>query len=426
MATHGTVERASKSDAENIAGKLLSLIAAGQARSRLELAEVSGFSRSTIAERLAVLLKGGFVEERVEAQPGRGRPTRQLGLNKNFAVVLAADIGETYVHLAVTDLCPTVLSETGASVAIDQGPEATLTWIVDQFDRLLASLGRTRDDVLGVGLGLPAQIDFEAGQVVAPSLMTGWEGFDIRGWLRDRLDAPVIVENEVNLMTISEHHRFWRDVDHLFFVKAGTGIGSGIIAGGQIYRGARGAAGEIGHIQVDSAGGPLCRCGKLGCVESRASGWAIARDLRSSGVPVESAREIVALVKANRPEAIQRVREAGRILGKVIADIGCVLNPAAIIVGGTLSRAGDHFMVGLRELLYQRSLPFATRGLVVEVARAEPETSVLLGAALVVIETQLSLDFVNRTLRRHWAGSVRPVTGLSAPSPAGPIPTFEN
>ena len=172
------------------------------------MAEVAGLSRSTIAERLAVLLKGGFVEERIEAQPGRGL-RRQLELNKNFAVVLAADIGETYAHLAVTDLRSAILAETGDNVDIHNGPESMLTWIVDQFKRLLALLSRTQDDVLGVGLGL-RQIDFEAGRVVAPSLMTGWGDFDIRGWLRGHLDTPVVVENEVNLMAISEHHRFWR------------------------------------------------------------------------------------------------------------------------------------------------------------------------------------------------------------------------
>jgi predicted NBD/HSP70 family sugar kinase len=403
--THEPVGRANRPDFENIAGRILSHIASGEARSRLELVEIAGLSRSTVAERLAFLLRGGFVEERIEVQSGRGRPTRQLDVKKDFAVVLAADIGETHAHLAVTDLSPGILAETGDSLDISKGPEAVLNWMVDEFERLLASLGRTSDDVLGVGLGLPAQIDFLAGRVVAPSLMTGWEDFDIRGCLRSRLDAPVVVENEVNLMAISEHHRFWRHVSHLFFVKAGTGVGSGIIADGRIYRGARGAAGEIAHIQIDSVDGPLCRCGKLGCLESRASGWALARDLRKLGIPAESARDIVALVKANRPEAIQCVREAGRILGKVIADVGCVLNPSAIIVGGALSRADDHLMVGLCELLYQRSLPLAARGLIVETARAEPETCVLLGAARVVVETQLRAEHADQTIRRLWASA---------------------
>jgi predicted NBD/HSP70 family sugar kinase len=412
MARKEAIARPLKPDSLNIEGRILSLVAAGEARSRLELVEVAGLSRSTIAERLTALLTDGFLEERVESASARGRPTRKLEINKDFAVVLAADIGETHAHLAVTDLRPEILAEASGSVDIRRGPEATLTWMLEQFDRLLASLGRGHDEVLGVGLGLPAQIDFEAGRVVGPSLMAGWEDFDIRGWLRGHVDAPVMVENEVNLMAIAEHHQFWRGVDHLFFVKAGTGVGSGIIADGRIYRGARGAAGEIAHIQVDSIDGPLCRCGKLGCVEARASGWALARDLRKIDIPAENARDIVALVKSNRPEAIQGVREAGRVLGKVIADIGCVLNPSAIIVGGTMARADGHLMVGLRELLYQRSLPLATRGLIVDIAKANPETCVLLGAARVVVEAQLSPERAAQTLRRH----AKPRAGLDAES----------
>ena len=363
---------------------------------------MTGLSRSTIADRLAFLGEGGLVEERVQPRSARGRPTRQLELNPDCAVVLTADIGESYTHLAITDLRTKILAETGRALDIHEGPVPMLDWIAGQFHELLASIQGEPADVLGIGLGLPAQIDFESGRVVAPSLMTGWEDFDIRGWLNDRIDAPITVENEVNLMAISEHHRFWPNVEHLFFVKAGTGIGSGVIANGRIYRGARGAAGEIGHIQVESAEGPLCRCGMLGCLEARASGWALARDLRALGVPADSARDVVSLVKSNRPEAVQRVREAGRILGKVIADIGCLLNPAAIIVGGALSRTEDHLMVGLRGAFFQRALPLATKGLVLETAKADPSTCVLLGASGLVVEGAFSEARVEQTLSRHW------------------------
>lgn len=398
-------EQPPNADSEIIARRILSLVASGEARSRLELAEITGFSRSTIADRLNYLLEGGLISEHAQSRPARGRPTRRLDLNPNCAVVLTADIGEAYTHVAVTDLGPNVLAETGRPMDIHGGPAPMLAWIMKEFERLLAKLGCTSREVLGVGLGLPAQIDFASGRVVPPSLMTGWEDFDIRGWFRRKIDAPIIVENEVNLMAISEHRRFWPQVSDLFFVKAGTGIGSGIIAGGRIYRGARGAAGEIGHIQVDPADGPLCRCGMLGCVEARASGWALARDLRALGIPASNARDLAALVKSNRPEAIQRVREAGRILGRVVADIACLLNPAAIIVGGALSRAEDHLMVGLRGLFYQRALPFAARGLILEVAKADPDTCVLLGAARVVIDAEFAAERVDRTLQRLWAAS---------------------
>ena len=122
----------------------------------------------------------------------------------------------------------------------------------------------------------------------------------------------------------------------------------------------------------------------LGCLEAHASGWALARDLRALGVSADSARDVVSLVKSNRPEAVHRVREAGRILGKVIADIGCLLNRAAIIVGGALSRTDDHLMVGLRGAFFQRALPLATKGLVLETAKADPSTCVLLGASRLV------------------------------------------
>ena len=394
------VEQQDKAETESVAAHILSLVASGEARSRLELTEITGFSRSTIADRLSRLLEGGLISEYAQAHPARGRPTRRLELNPNCAVILTADIGEAYTHLAVTNLGPDVLAESGRPMDIHGGPAPMLDWIMKEFVRLLAKLRRTPCDVLGVGLGLPAQIDFASGRVVAPSLMTGWEDFDIRGWFRGKIDAPIIVENEVNLMAVSEHRRFWPHVSDLFFVKAGTGIGSGIIANGRIYRGARGAAGEIGHIQVDPADGPLCRCGMLGCVEARASGWALARDLRALGIPASNARDLAALVKANRPEAVQRVREAGQILGRVVADIACLLNPAAIIIGGALARAEDHLMVGLRGLFYQRALPFAARGLTLEVAKADPDTCVLLGAARIVIDTEFAAEQVDRTLRR--------------------------
>jgi predicted NBD/HSP70 family sugar kinase len=410
MARRDEAGRSVRSESLNIEGRIVSLVAAGDAQSRLELVDATGLSRSTVAERLAVLIAGGVLEESAGPAPMRGRPTRRLNLNKDFALVAAADIGETHAHLALTDLRPAVLAESSASVDIRDGPEAALSWMADEFNRLLRRLGRSRGDLIGVGLGLPAQIDFESGCVVGPSLMVGWEGFDIGGWLGGRMGAPVVVENEVNLMAVSEHHQHWRDVDHMLFVKAGTGVGSGIIADGRLYRGARGAAGEIAHIQVDWADGPLCRCGKLGCVEARASGWALARDLRAQGIAAGNGRDVVALVKANCPQAIQSVREAGRILGKVIADIGCVLNPSAIVIGGTLSQTDDHLMVGLRELLYQRSLPLVTRGLVVETAKAELATCVLLGAAQIVIERRLGVDCVTETLRNR----------LQVRSPAAP------
>lgn len=362
--------------------------------------EATGLSRATIAQRLNALLAAGLVDETAQTAPSGGRPSRILRLDRNFGVVLAADIGERHIRLAATDLEPTIVAEVSGDIDIAEGPVAVLTWIAEQFHALLARVGRSVADVLGIGFSLPAPVDYNNGRVVGPSVMTGWDDFDIRGWLATRLNAPVFVENDVNLMTLSEVRRFWPDVSQLLFVKAGNGIGSGIVADGRIYRGAQGAAGDIGHIQLSGRGSPLCRCGKLGCVEARAAGWAIARDLRALGFEAREARDVLALVRANKPEAIRLVREAGRVLGEVAADVVSVLNPSVIVVGGTLSGANDHLLSGVRELVYQRCLPLATRELDIVAARSDANAG-LLGAAQLVIEAQMHPEAVERTIMRH-------------------------
>jgi predicted NBD/HSP70 family sugar kinase len=384
-------------------GVILSLIASGKARSRSSLGEISGLSRSTVAERLAALFAAGFVEESAEALPSGGRPARVLKMKRDFAVTLVADIGETHVHLAVTDLEPAVLGKSVLNLDVRSGPETILDAISAEFEVLLAKSTRVKSDVLGIALGMPAPVDYAAAKVYGPSVMLGWDDFDIRGRMEKRFESPVLVENDVNLMTLSEFRRYWPDAGQLLFIKAGTGIGSGIITDGRIYRGAQGAAGDIGHIQFSSENAPLCRCGKLGCVEARAAGWALARELRAHGIAAHNARDIVELVQANQPEAIQGVRAAGRVIGEVAADVVSVLNPAIIVVGGTLSEAGEHLLSGVRELVYQRTLPLATRKLQIVAAQSLPGLGLLLGAAQLVVESQLDLSTVERTIARLQA-----------------------
>ena len=377
------------------AGAVLALVATGRAKSRSELLETLGWSRATVTQRLAFLLSSGLLEEAAETLPSGGRPSRILRMNVGFGVVLAADVGERSLRLAVTDLLPRVLAETTLDMDVGRGPAAVLAAIAQAFDTLLDGVGRGPEEVVGIGLSLPAPVDFAAGRVVGPSVMRGWDDFDIRGWMRHRFDAPTLVENDVNVMTLAEARRFWPDASQFFYVKVGTGIGSGIVADGRIYRGAQGAAGDIGHIQMPGTAGPLCRCGKLGCVEASASGWSMARDLRAIGLEARDARGVLALVEANQPNAINLVRAAGRIVGEVAASVVSVLNPSVIVVGGTLSRAGDHLLSGIRELIYQRCLPLATRDLVVVAARSGDDANII-GAATLVLESSMSPGAVDR------------------------------
>lgn len=229
--------------------------------------------------------------------------------------------------------------------------------------------------------------------------MRGWDDFDVCQHLSGDLGVPALVDNDVNLMALAEYRQFWPRSEHFLFIKAGTGIGSGVILNGALYRGARGASGDIGHIQFEEASAPLCRCGKFGCVEARAAGWAIARDLRANGVDAHDARDVIGLVDRREPDAIQRVREAGRVLGEVAADVVSVLNPTTIVVGGTLSRAGDHLLAGVKEMIYRRSLPLALDGLGVFPARSDDRAGIL-GAAHLVIDAALAPAALANTMER--------------------------
>ncbi|HMN84888.1 MAG TPA: ROK family protein [Bauldia sp.] len=381
-------------------GDLLGLIMSGKGTSRSALVEASGLSRATVSQRLGYLFAAGLVTESDETMPSGGRPARGLRLNTGYGVVVAADIGERKVRVGITDMTPAILAERLADFDLRQGPAKTLAFIAEQADALLRELKRQRSSILAIGVSRPAPVAFPAGKGVGPPIMPGWDGFALCGWLTARLGVPAVADNDVNLLALNEHRTRWRDAGDFFYVKAGTGIGSGIFAGGAVYRGASGAAGDIGHIQLGVEDGPLCRCGKLGCVEARAAGWAIARDLRVQGINAVDASDVVALAAQNRPEAIKLLRQSGRVIGEVISDVVSILNPSVIVVGGTLSRTRDHLLSGIRELVYQRCLPLATRELEVALAHVDPRNG-LLGAAQLAIDTRLSPTHVDQMVARR-------------------------
>jgi predicted NBD/HSP70 family sugar kinase len=202
-------------------------------------------------------------------------------------------------------------------------------------------------------------------------------------------------------MTLYEYKRNSPTAEPFFFVKMGTGIGSGLISDGSLYRGGNGASGDIGHIQFHTENAPLCRCGKVGCVEAYAAGWAIARDLRALGFEARDARDVVALVEDQKPEAIRLIREAGRTLGEVVADVISILNPSTIVIGGTLARVQDLLLAGVKELVYQRCLPLATRNLVI-IASKPSEEACLVGAAYSVIDHVFRPTQIDVLLSRYY------------------------
>ena len=380
------------------AGDLLGIVRTRQASTRAELAATTGLARSTVSQRVDALVAAGLLVEDGEAPSTGGRPPMRLAFNARAGVVLAADLGATVARLGVTDLEARPLLTRIEEVDIAEGPEAVLAWLMGAFTDMLAEAEVEPHQVRGIGIGLPGPVEFAAGRAVNPPIMPGWDGFSLPDLVRQTFDVPVLVDNDVNIMAVGEYWSHYRDeVDDLLMVKVGTGIGCGIIADGHIQRGAQGAAGDLGHVHVRDEDA-LCRCGNRGCVEAVAGGGALAARLREAGRDdVRSARDVMDLVRAGDTRATSMVRQAGRLLGEVLAAAVNLLNPSVIVLGGTLATDSDQMLAGAREVIYQRSLPLATRQLRIS-RSALGDRAGIVGAAVMAIEEVLAADAVDRSL----------------------------
>ncbi|BDZ43013.1 hypothetical protein GCM10025865_23120 [Paraoerskovia sediminicola] len=227
--------------------------------------------------------------------------------------------------------------------------------------------------------------------------MPGWDDADVPALLRATFRTPVLVDNDVNIMALGEHRTAFPQERELLFVKVATGIGSGIVMDGLLRRGAQGAAGDIGHVAVPRATDVLCRCGNTGCLEAVAGGYAIAESLRATGVEVSTSNELVALVRSGNIAAGQAIRQAGRDVGSVLASCVSMLNPSMIVVGGILAEAGEHLIAGIREMVYQRSLPLATQHLRIVTSQAASRAGVL-GASAMVVDQFLAPQTVDASI----------------------------
>jgi predicted NBD/HSP70 family sugar kinase len=393
------------------AGAVLRLIRDGDAVTRADLARATGLARSTVAQRVDALLAHSLVYETAGASSTGGRPPTILAFNDGGGVILSADLGATHSRVGVTDLAGVPLAEHAADIEISLGPEEVLAWLQDRFAELLGEAGRAAADVRGIGIGVPGPVAFSEGTAVNPPIMPGWDSFSIPDWFAGRYDAPVLVDNDVNIMALGEHFTHWRETEHLLFIKIGTGIGCGIVAGGRIHRGAQGAAGDIGHIQVTGDEEVVCRCGNVGCLEAVAGGGALAARLSAEGIEADNARDVVKLVRAGDGTATRMVRDAGRRLGEVLASCVNFFNPRVIVIGGDLGGAHEQLLAGVRERTFLRSLPLATGALRIVPSQLGDRAGVI-GAAVLVIEHVLAPDVIDRAIE---VGTARDTTsGVSA------------
>lgn len=380
-----------RSDGRNSVGDVFALIRDRRDITRAEIGQVTGLSRSAVASRIASLSALGLVREREQAPSTGGRPPTLLSFDADAGIVLSVAVGISRTRLAVTDLAGEVLSITDIDQEVALGPDDLMPDVVKRLDVMLEDHpGAT---VYGVGLSLPGTVDRARGCSRDSPILRGWDGVELRPYFAElpRLaDVPVILDNDSNAIAVVEG----RGHDDVLVVKASSGLGSGIVAGGVLQRGAAQAAGELGHTKIAAAHGLPCRCGDTGCVEAVAGGWALVHALQQQGRSVRNLRDVVEIAHGGDAEARRMIRDSGRYVGEVLAAAVNLLNPAIVVVAGDMVGAYEIFVAGLRETLYGNATAQATRTLEV-VPAAHGSRSGTVGGAVMVLDEVLSARAVD-------------------------------
>jgi predicted NBD/HSP70 family sugar kinase len=393
MATGSVLRFGAQTDEVTSLLRIVNMVRAGEAVTRPEIGRLTGLGRGVVAQRVDQAIEMGYLEDAAFGPSSGGRAPRTLRFRSERGRIVICALGALHIHVGVSDLDGQILAQSHRDWSIARGPADTLATALEMVDEILSE-----DDtpVWAVAVGVPGPVDFATGRPVAPPIMPGWNGFDVRRRFEQRFDAPVWVDNDVNILALGERARRRTAAPDLIYCKIGSGIGAGLLSHGRIHRGANGAAGDIGHVRVADSE-HLCRCGKVGCLEAVAGGWALVRDAEAA--IAGGARGLLA-AQAGRGEAIDPeaisvaaadgdalsislIQGSARVVGESIAALVNMFNPGVIVIGGAVASAGEVFLAEVRQRVYELSLPLATRDLSIVNSVNDPSAPLRGGVELV-------------------------------------------
>lgn len=381
-----------------LANEVLGFVWRRRAVSRADIARRTGRSRSTISGVVARLLPTGLIEEVGSGESRGGRRPILIGFRDGAGRILGMDVGAAHVSVALTDLRGRILAWRRRDHPVQSDPEGTAALAAELGEECLAASGAGPDTPMGIGVAVPSPVDPGSPYRILERILPAWHDFDLPGALRGRFGVPVFVDNDANLGALAEHH--WGKavgIDDFAYLKVATGIGAGLMIGGEIYRGATGVAGEIGHVAIDPRG-PRCVCGNRGCLATFVGTRALVERTRAllpgfpdsvlaGAAPGLRALEDAAL--ADDPLALRVVGEAARSLGIVIAGVLNLMNPGSVILGGSLARLGDRLIAPLSEAVAGRTLVASAAASEIRTSELGPRATAL-GAATHVLVAALA------------------------------------
>jgi glucokinase-like ROK family protein len=341
--------------------------------SRAEVARQMGLTRSGVWGIITELNTKSLIEEIKIGETSGGRRPILLSINQKIGFVVGIDMGATHLGIKVTDFSAQVLQEVEQPFSLEADPVSCIRQIDLCLKKILYQMQLELNQISAIGISVPGPVNYESGMVSSAPIMPGWDEFPIRSYLQQLWQVPVVVGNDAEMGALGEwSYGVGRGENYLAYVKVGTGVGAGFILDGQIYRGKKGSAGEIGHITIRE-NGPKCSCGNYGCLEAMAGGRAIARNagesIKRGQRTLLSMLDPTKIMAINVAQAAQKgdlvaqqiIAEAGSYLGIAIASLVNLFNPGMIIIGGGVSQIGDLLLEPIRKTVMERSLSSAAK-----------------------------------------------------------------
>ncbi len=328
---------------------------------RVEIARRTGLSPATVSGITAELIQKNLVLEKEAGDSSGGRPPILLAINPIGGFVIGIKLTETQAIAALTDLEANVITKRTDPI-IEHTPSSVVKSLSGLVAALVKESGINKKQLMGVGIGLAGIIDATHG-ILRQSPIYKWRDVPLRELLQKQVKVPVYLDNDVNTLTLAEK---WfgagQTAENFLTVTIGRGVGMGIVVNGQFYRGSGGGAGELGHTVVDPLG-PLCECGKRGCLERYVGDPALlqaARDAWQNGTlstEIHTLEELVSLANSGDEGARAIFARAGEVLGRSIANLVSIFDPDRIIISGEGTRAGKWIFEPLCKMVQLYAMP---------------------------------------------------------------------
>ena len=364
--------------------------------SRADIARHFGLSRSTVSAIMKDLMETGLINTLGAGASNGGRRPIILGFNDDAYGIIGVELGASHISVVITNLRGSVVNWRHQDVNIRTDPVGTLNTTIALIHESLEESQYNNKQIVGIGIGVPSPVHEDNPGKLSPQILPAWAGVDLVEALEKALDVPVFMENDANLGALAE--RWWGagiEGGDLAYIKVATGIGSGHIINGAIYRGSKGFAGEIGHTTIEPSETRF-NYGMRGSLTSLVGTQALleranalrARHPETALAPSPNIQDLVEACLQGDPLSVSIVEEAGVYIGFAVANMLNLLNPSVVVLGGALTSVGECLLHPLRQTVRERTL-WGSIGQCNIVTTSLDSQAIAVGAATLVLEAAL-------------------------------------